>query len=98
MAPSVLMLLQAATVIVPGEAGTGCLPHLDEIVVCHKPIATGSFRLPLRGDALPADPIGPPRAEWGLGGGVRMGVVAQSQAMPQGAVSERAMVSVKIPF
>ncbi len=94
---SVLIALQAATVVVPADDARGCPDRSDEIVVCHKAIDPGRYRLPMRGDDRPV-PAGPPRAEWGLGNGVRMGLEAQSQAMPQGAISNRAMATVKIPF
>ncbi len=94
---SVLILLQAATAGVPTGGDSDCSSRGDEIVVCHKAIDPDRYRLPLRGDDLPAA-VAPPRAEWGVGGGMRMGVAAESQAMPQGAISNRAMVKVKIPF
>ena len=93
---ALLLLAGAATVTVPAAGDTGgcATADPDEIVVCKRTVDPGRYRPPLP----PPGAAGPPRAEWGLGGGVRAGIETSSVPMPQGAISQRAMVTLKLPF
>lgn len=91
---ALVMTLQASIGPSPDGVPT-CEASALEIVVCGKARDPDRYRL------KPMEPMAssaPPRAEWELGGGVRAGVAASQVPMPQGAVSNRVMVTVKLPF
>jgi hypothetical protein len=94
--PIALLLAQTATVTVPLSGDAACAASASEIIVCGRRVMPDRYRLP-QGSDLP-EANGPPRAEWGLGGGVRAGIAASQSTLPQGASSPRIMVGVKLPF
>lgn len=67
----------------------------DEIVVCGRRPRGGDYPLEAMARVFEAKPI---VAETGIGGGAKARAFVESVTMPNGEISNRVMVGIKLPF
>jgi hypothetical protein len=68
----------------------------EEVVVCGRRGGAGAY--PMDRWARIFGPEAPIRAEMGLGGNVQGRVYTEAAAMPRGAVANRVLVGIRMPF
>lgn len=96
--PRVLQIGPAfASFDLAGVRGEGCRGVAGvEVLVCARRHGRGDYPLDYWDRIFP--PEGPIRAEMGLGGGVTGRVYTDAVPMDRGAVSNRVLVGIKLPF
>ncbi len=84
------------TVTVYGDDPCPAAQSPDEIVVCAAPDLTAQHRLAPLAERARETLL--PKAQFGIVGDVKGAVEAEAEEFPGGVVSNRIMVSVKIPY